>query len=290
MRRAALQHSWVWRGAPFNAISVANDRIDVSARPPNRRKAQRFACLSAWVRKETSLKPRLFVLAVLAAATLVCTAQAADSGGFDADMDALAAAWAHVNYEIQDPRAEVVEAEKFTARAADLAKRNPGRAEPLAWEALFILCDADARHDLRSLELVRTAKHLLERAAKIDPNALGAGVIYANLGSLYAQLPGFPLSFGDVAKAERLLEQAVAASPDGLDSNYFYGDFLYRQGDTARAIQTLQKALAAPSRPGRRLADNGRKWEAGQLLSKIHHKVKDLDGRAGAAASSGRRF
>jgi len=240
--------------------------------------------------KEWSLKSRLFALAVLAAATLAFSVQAADGGGFDADMDVLANAWAHVNYEIKDPHAEAAEAEKFTARAADLAKRNPDRAEPLAWQALFILCDADARHDLRSLELARTAKHLLERAVRIDPNALGPGVIYANLGSLYAQLPGFPLSFGDAGKARRYLQQAVAASPDGLDSNYFYGDFLYRQGESAKAIQTLQKALAAPRRPGRWLADGGRRWEVGQLLIKIHHKVKDLDGGAGAAAASGHRF
>ena len=232
----------------------------------------------------------MFVLAVFAAATLACSVQAADGGGFDADMDTLAKAWAHVNYEIKDPRAEVVEAEKYTARAADLAKLYPDRAAPLAWEALFILCDADARHDLRSLELARTARHLLERAARIDPSALGPGVIYANLGSLYAQLPGFPLSFGDSEKAKRYLEQAVAASPDGLDSNYFYGDFLYRQGQAPKATQTLKKALAAPARPGRWVADGGRKWEAGQLLIKIHHKVKDVDAGAGAAAASGHRF
>ena len=236
------------------------------------------------------LKPRLFVLAVLAAATLSGAVQAADVGGFDADMDALAKAWAHINYEIADPRAETVEAEKLTARAADLAKRSPARAEPLAWGALFILCDADARHDLRSLELARTARHLLERAARIDPNAIGPGVIYANLGTLYAQLPGFPLSFGDSGKARRYLEQAITASPDGLDSNYFYADFLYRQGESAKAIQALGRALAAPARPGRWLADSGRKWEAGQLLAKIRGKAKakDLDGRAGAAASDHR--
>ncbi len=234
------------------------------------------------------LKPVPFFLAALAAVTLAASARAADGGGFDVEMAALADAWAHVNYEIKDPKAEAIEAERYAARADVLAKQRPDRAEPLAWEGLFLLCDADARHDLRSLELARAARHLLERAAKIDPNAIGPGAIHANLGSLFAELPGFPLSFGDSEKARKHLQLALSESPDGMDSNYFYGDFLYRQGEPAKAIQALQKALAAPPRPGRSLADSGRRWEATQLMSKIHRRSKDLDGRAGAAAGSRR--
>ena len=230
----------------------------------------------------------MFLLAALAAAVLASAVRAQDGASFDAEMEVLAKSWAHVNYEIKDPRAEALEAESFAARADALARAHPGRAEPLAWQALFILCDADARHDFRSLDLARAARHLLERAAKIDPNAIGPGTIHANLGSLYAQLPGFPLSFGDLDKARKYLVKALAESPDGLDSNYFYGDLLYRQGDAAEAIRFLQKALAAPARPARSLADSGRKWEATQLMAKIRRKSRDLDDRPGAAAGSRR--
>jgi tetratricopeptide (TPR) repeat protein len=230
----------------------------------------------------------LIALAVLASAALACSVQSAQGAGFDSETDSLARAWAHVNYEIKDPRAEAVEAERLAARAGALAKKSPGRAEPLAWQALALLSDADAKHDLRSLEIARTARHLLERAAKIDPNAIGDGTIYANLGSLYAQVPGFPLGFGDAGRAQAYFDKALAANPSGLDANYFYGDFLYRQGDTAKAIQTLEKAIAAPARPGRELADSGRKWEARELLAKIRRKMKDGDGRE-RASTGGRR-
>jgi tetratricopeptide (TPR) repeat protein len=103
-------------------------------------------------------------------------------------------------------------------------------------------------------------------------------VIYANLGSIYAQLPGFPVSFGDLRKARAYLDKAVAASPNGLDSNYFYADLLFRENRPSEAIQMLQRALDAPARPGRALADRGRKWEAGQLLEKIRRKEKVADG------------
>ncbi len=191
-----------------------------------------------------------------------------------ADFDDLARTWAHVNYEIKDPRAEAVAARDLEVQADALAKKNPGRAEPLAWQALALLCEADARHNFSSLQLAGHAKTLLERAASIDPNALGPGVIYANLGSLYAQLPGFPVSFGDARKARAYLDKALAASPQGLDANYFHGDFLYRQGRGAEAISALEKAMSAPGRPGRPLADRGRKWEAGQLIEKIRRKEK----------------
>jgi len=197
-----------------------------------------------------------------------------------ADFDDLSRAWAHVNYEIKDPRAEAAAARDLEAQAEAMARKNPGRAEPLAWQALALLCEADARHNFSSLQLAGHARALLERAAAIDPNALGPGVIYANLGSLYAELPGFPVSFGDARKARVYLDKALAANPSGLDSNYFHGDFLYRQGRQAEAIDALQKAIQAPSRPGHALADRGRKWEAGQLIDKIRRKEKITDAAA----------
>lgn len=223
------------------------------------------------------MTPRL-VLAALCALALAGAALAQDTQ-FQAEIDALAKSWAHVNYEIKDPRAEAIEAQALAARAGDLARRYPKRAEPLAWQALILLSEADARHNMRSLELARAAKRLLERAAKIDPNAIGQGSIYANLGSLYAQVPGFPLGFGDPGKARAYFDKAQSANPQGLDANYFYGDFLYHEGDRTRAIQVLEKALSAPPRPGRELADRGRKWEAAELLTRIRHKAKDGDSR-----------
>jgi len=80
-------------------------------------------------------------------------------------------------------------------------------------------------------------------------------------------VPGWPIGFGSDDKARELLEKALALNPDGIDSNYFYGDFLYRQGDRDGARRVLQKALKAPPRPGRALADEGRRKEIESLLA-----------------------
>jgi tetratricopeptide (TPR) repeat protein len=216
----------------------------------------------------------------LLAAPLICLALGAVSPALaqgSPDFEALARSWAHVNYEIRDPKQEAAAARDLAAQAEAAAKANPARAEPLAWEALALLCEADARHNFSSLQLVGKARGLLDRAAAIDPNAIGRGSIYANLGTLYAELPGFPVSFGDAHKAKTYLDKALAANPMGLDANYFYGDFLYRQGQPSEAIQALERALQAPARAGRPLADRGRKWEAQQLLDKIRRKEKLSD-------------
>ncbi|MBV2263899.1 MAG: tetratricopeptide repeat protein, partial [Thauera sp.] len=99
------------------------------------------------------------------------------------------------------------------------------------------------------------------------------GSAYTSLGGLYYQVPGWPLGFGDDAQAEKLLKQALAINPGGIDPNYFYGDFLSRQKRYAEARTALEKALAAPDRPGRESADAGRRAEARRLLEQVVAKL-----------------
>lgn len=54
----------------------------------------------------------------------------------------------------------------------------------------------------------------------------------------------------------------------GIDPNYFYGEYLVETGKPAEAVAYLEKALVAPPRPGRDLADAGRRDEARELLEK----------------------
>ena len=92
-------------------------------------------------------------------------------------------------------------------------------------------------------------------------------------GSLYYLVPGFPLGFGDNDKARRYLEQAVAISPDGMDANFFYGDFLFRQGEYDKAKDVLAHALAIPANEDRPIWDAGRRGEIKAMLDKIDQKL-----------------
>ena len=51
------------------------------------------------------------------------------------------------------------------------------------------------------------------------------------------------------------------------------GDLLYRKGDYAGARNALDKALKAPPRPDRAVADEGRRKEIEELLAKVREKT-----------------
>lgn len=120
---------------------------------------------------------------------------------------------------------------------------------------------------------MKTAKADLEKAMTLDPNAL-QGSAYASLAALYDRVPGWPIGFGDPDKAQGLLEQALKLNPDGIDPLYFWGDHLYRQGHYAQAKEALEKALLAAPRPGREVADSGRRKDIQLLLVDVNKKLK----------------
>lgn len=175
--------------------------------------------------------------------------------------------WAHIQYEmLEDEKEEAFEA--LAGKAERLVKAYPEDAEPRIWQGIVLSTYAGARGGLGALGLVKDARASLESALKIDPSSL-QGSAYTSLGSLYYQVPGWPLSFGDDDKAEVFLQKALALNPEGIDPNYFFGDFLVEKGDTQRAQTYLRQALNAAPRPGREVADAGRRREAKALLETL---------------------
>jgi len=204
------------------------------------------------------------------ALALSVAAPAALAAGLDEDVRALQLAWDEVKY--RRPAAEhEVAFEQLAGLARQVRARHPQRAEPEIWYGIIVASQAGAKGGLGALSLVKEAKRALERAIAIDPEALD-GSAYTSLGSLYYQVPGWPIGFGDDRKARELLQHALIVNPDGIDPNYFLGDLLYRKGDYAGARQALQRALKAPPRPARPLADEGRRGEIESLLKEIRAK------------------
>ena len=188
------------------------------------------------------------------------------------DVGKLQHEWERVKY--QAPAAEQEkEFERLVKEADKVVAQYPDRAETLIWHGIIEASYAGAKGGLGALSLVKNAKRDLEHALEIDPEAL-SGSAYTSLGSLYYQVPGWPLGFGDDKKALEFLKKGLAINPDGIDPNFFYGDFLYRTGDLDNAERALRKALQAPARPGRKLADDGRRREISELLEKIAERRK----------------
>jgi tetratricopeptide (TPR) repeat protein len=152
--------------------------------------------------------------------------------------------------------------------AARVRNQYADRAEPEIWYGIIVASYAGAKGGFGALSLAKDARSALEHALQLDPKAL-SGSAYTSLGSLYYQVPRWPIGFGDDEKARELLDKALALNPIGIDPNYFLGDYLYRQRDFDGARAALERALQAPARPDRPLADEGRRKEIRELLAKL---------------------
>jgi tetratricopeptide (TPR) repeat protein len=198
-------------------------------------------------------------------AGLVLAASAAHAGLIPELLE-VRADWAKIKYQMAKEK-RVDELEKLAKRAHAVTESNPNAAEPLIWEAIVLASLAGEDGGLGALSKVKQAKGLLEQAEKINPDSLD-GSVYTSLGSLYYQVPGWPIGFGDDNKANQYLQKALAINPEGIDSNYFYGDYLMDQGKYQDAITAFDKVLKAPERPDRPIADKGRKQEAMDAIEK----------------------
>ena len=180
--------------------------------------------------------------------------------------------WAEIKYRLPEKQ----QAERYHAladQARQLAASQPGHAEALIWEGIALSSEAGAKGGLGALPLAKAAKQQLEAAIKLDDKALN-GSAYTSLGTLYAKVPGWPIGFGDKTRAEELLKKALAINPAGIDPNFFYADYLAERERYAESLRHLDLALKAPARPGRELADSGRRQEIQALITKVK---KDME-------------
>jgi tetratricopeptide (TPR) repeat protein len=189
----------------------------------------------------------------------------------DSDLQRLQHRWAEINYEFEG-KTQITAYEELVADAERVTAAYPESAAALIWSGIIKSSFAGAKGGLGAMKLAKASRTDLERALEIDPDAL-QGSAYTSLGTLYFKVPGWPLGFGDEDKAEELLHKALALNPEGIDPNYFYGDFLIDQKRYAEAEQALLKAQHAAPRPDRPLADAGRQEEIQLALLKVRDKL-----------------
>ncbi len=175
--------------------------------------------------------------------------------------------WAKINY--QTPKGDRESAfEQLSRQAGQARQATPNDPSALIWEGIVLSSLAGEKGGIGALSLVKQARSDFETALKIDPKAQD-GAAYTSLGALYYQVPGWPLGFGDETQARQMLRKGLEINPNGIDANYFYGDFLRTHKDWPGAKAAFEKALAAPARPGREIADAGRRQEARAKLAEV---------------------
>lgn len=180
--------------------------------------------------------------------------------------------WAEIKYHV----AEKQQAARYHAlaeQAGQIAAAQPEHVEALIWQGIALSSEAGAKGGLGALSIAKAAKQQLEAAIKLDGNAL-KGSAYTSLGTLLYKVPGWPIGFGDKKRAEELLKKALTINPTGIDPNFFYAEYLYERERYADALRHLDIALKAPARPGREVADAGRRQEVQALIAKVR---KDME-------------
>jgi tetratricopeptide (TPR) repeat protein len=213
-----------------------------------------------------------YIFSAILTCSFLLTPFTAMSAEFDEQLLEIQHEWAKINYQTQDDAKEKA-FEMLKQNTAAFVTSNSDSAEALIWNGIVNSSYAGARGGAGALKFAKHARKNFQAAIAINPNALN-GSAHTSLGTLYYKVPGFPIGFGSNKKAEAHLKKALEINPNGIDSNYFYGDYLIDRKRYNEAIVALKKAKAAKDRPDRPLADQGRRGEIDKALSLAQAKIK----------------
>lgn len=212
------------------------------------------------------LKNTILFLATFAGGLVVQQASAQETS----ELAHLQQRWAEVNYQMEG-KTQLSAFEQLSKEAVELSEKESASAEVWIWRGIIKSTYAGAKGGLGALGLAKEAKADLEHAMDLDADALG-GSAYTSLGTLYHSVPGWPVGFGDEDTAEELLLKALTLSPEGIDTNYFYGTYLLDEKRYDEAENYLLQAQRAPARPSRPVADSGRQQEIREALEILNKK------------------
>lgn len=182
----------------------------------------------------------------------------------DSTLFSLMQRWGNVEYQMQGD-AQLKAFEDLADEADALARSQPDDPHVLTAQGVVLASFAKAKGGLGALDLAKRARAALEKAISLDPQGEN-GSAYVTLGALYQHAPGWPIAFGDSDKARELLHKAVSIRPDGIDTNFYYAQFLEEQGEDAEALTYAKRAVDGQSRAGRS-SDEALRQEAERWLA-----------------------
>lgn len=187
---------------------------------------------------------RNFSLSLIASIFLsTLFAMPAHAGDLDGDVTAIREKLAAIRYAMHDEDAQVKAIDELFPSAVALADANQGAPEPLIVQAAILAAKAEIVGGPSALGDAKKARDLSLAAEKIRPGALG-GTAQAILGALYHAVPGWPISFGDDAKAAEFLKRAHEADFSNANTNFYYAGYLHDKGRDSEAKPLIDDALA----------------------------------------------
>lgn len=188
--------------------------------------------------------------------------------GLKTVLNSIESDWATAYYGLPKQKQQAAYS-KLLNKLQALVKLHPNDASVLYWQALIKAAAADHQSPLTALQMVNEVRDLLTKAIAINPEVMN-GAAYIVLGTLYDEVPSWPIGFGNDDTAKNLLETALKINPNGIESNFFYGKFLLSHDDKQAAEHYFNLALAAPIRPEQIYADQQMKLKVEYALKKLN--------------------
>jgi tetratricopeptide (TPR) repeat protein len=216
------------------------------------------------------------IATLLLVALSVC-AKAGEIPSLKSELFRLARDWEHVKLQVSDRDDQEKQMASLAQRAGQIAKQYENIPDPIVWVGIITSEQASLANDngspIKALQFAKRARDILEEVEKTSPETMDAGAP-TTLGVLYDRVPGFPIGFGDKARARYYLQEAIRSAPNGLDANFFYGDFLLKLGERSEAAKILERALTLPELSNRPLWDRSLRAAIRQTLSEIQNAVR----------------
>ena len=204
---------------------------------------------------------------------LALSATTVAKAAYEDDLHALQERWAVARYQASGDE-QKKQLEKLVQDADALIASHGDRADSYIWAAVIRGSLAEMANDLSALGTVKQARGNLEKALALDPQAED-GYAYGVLGLMYSKVPGWPVAFGDKKKAKELLLKGIAIAPNGMNTNYFYAQFLFEQDEYRQARTYIDKALKASApQAGQSAVVTNRMREIRELSDKINARLK----------------
>jgi len=185
-------------------------------------------------------------------------------------VQAIESEWASIYYNLPKISQEAAY-DALLKKTVKLAEQYPTSSEPLFWQAVILATNAELQDGFSALNAIHKSRDLLLKSINMNPQTAN-GSAYVTLGSLYYMVPKWPIAFGDTKKAEQMFQAALKINPNGIDTNYFYGDFLLANNQAEEAEKYFERALSAPTREDQPFADNKLKEEVKLALANTKNR------------------
>ena len=178
-----------------------------------------------------------------------------------------------INFDLKDKK-KLSALKRLINHTEALVKldKNKDNAGLLMMAGFFNAQYAGAIGGFSALKYAKASRKHLRKSVELDPSFYESAA-HVVLGSLYAQVPRWPIAYGSKRKAIFHYQAALTLAPNGIDSNFTYGQFLLSQKKYAEAKPYFEKAKLATPRPDRPKADTVLKQKADVFLAQIKQQL-----------------